>query len=178
MKPREEEIVEQLTELCRVNESVHFDISIPALTGEGTGDICFEDVTYSLSTLNLTLHEIEWLTRLEKISIVHKYLFKQLALNEISRTTYSLFVPTKSNIVYEAPMDYKWKPISIISLIGGVLISIMAIVIVANNTNIVGYDTHYGGGYGYHTLTPYGTLCIGIFVILIGVSTLPKKRKK
>jgi hypothetical protein len=177
MKTREEEVLEVLTRICEVNESVHFDISIPASINEGNGEICFEKVSYPLVELNLTLHEIERLERLEKISVLYRYLFKQLRQHEMSRTRYSLFVPTKTKVVSELLNDTKWKPLSIISLIGGILICAMAILMVANNANIVGYDTYYGGGYGYQTLTPMGALLIGIFVLWVGISTMPKRKK-
>ncbi|MCJ8289669.1 MAG: hypothetical protein HRT58_03905 [Crocinitomicaceae bacterium] len=178
MKAREEEILEQLNELCRVNEYSHFDVSLPTLKEDIEGYLCFEHVSYSLEELQLTLHDIERLERLGKISIVHKFRFKELSQNEISRISYSIFVPSKTEVRYGSPSEDKWKPMTIIALTGGLLICIMAILMVANNANIVGFDTTYGGGYGYHTLTPKATLCLGIFILLIGVFSMPKKRDK
>ena len=178
MKTREEEIYLQLTELCRVNEYAHFDIAVCAIKENGEGYLCFEDTSYSLEELQLTLHDIEHLERLEKISIVHKFRFKELAKDEISRITYGLFVPSTTQIVYGSPNEEKWRPVTIIALVGGILICTLSIIMVANNANIVGYDTNYGGGYSYQTMTPKATLCIGLLILLMGVSLMPKKKKE
>lgn len=178
MKTRDEEILEQLTELCKVNEYAHFDISIPVLTDEISGFLCFESKSYSLEELQLTLHDIEWLERHEKISIVRKFRFKELSQDEIARTSYSLFVPSKTEIFYGSQSTGKWEPSTIIALFGGVIVCAIAILMFAQNASIVGYDTFYGGGYGYHTLTPPMMLFLGLIILFFGIFTIPKRKKK
>ncbi|NVK65880.1 MAG: hypothetical protein HWE22_14900 [Flavobacteriales bacterium] len=178
MKTREEQILEQLTELCRVNEYANFEISVPASTDDGPGILCFENKSYPLDELNLTLHDIERLERLDKISIVRKFRFKELSQNEISRTCYSLFVPTNSEIVYDSPSSQKWRPVTFVALFGGTAMCIVSIIMFYTKTAIVGYDTHYGGGYGYHTLSAPGMLLIGLGILVFGLVMVPWRRKR
>ncbi|PHR26351.1 MAG: hypothetical protein COA38_15070 [Fluviicola sp.] len=178
MKPREEKILEQLTKLCEVNEFANFDVSIPVSTHEASGFISFENKTYSLEELRLTVHDIEWLERLEKISIVRKFRFKELSQNEIARTCYSLFVPSKSEVIYDSPSSRKWRPVTFVALFGGTAMCIVAIIMFSTNTSITGYDTYYGGGYGYHTLTPAAMLFLGIIVFFFGMTLIPWKGKE
>lgn len=177
MKNREDEILEQLTELCRVNEYANFEISVPASIDEGHGFLCFENTRYPLEELNLTLHDIEWLERLEKISIVRKFRFKELSQNELSRTCYSLFVPTNSEIVYASPSSQKWKPVTFVALLGGTAMCIASIIMFSTKTAIVGYDTYHGGGYDYHTLSAPGMLLIGLGILVFGLVMVPWRRK-
>lgn len=176
MKPRQEEIFDQLEELCRINEFANFDISVPANIEGGAGNLCFESKTYSLDELNLSLEDIEWLERLDMLSIVRKHRFKELSQNEISRTTYSLYVPTEITEVHTTPNFI--GAVNYIALIGGILITALGAYMYIQNINLVGYDTYYGGGYGEETLTPQSALLIGVILILAGIIGFYLKSKR
>lgn len=178
MKTRDQIILDQLIELCEVNQSVEFDVSVPIEGQENEIILVFDDREYALSELNITLHEIEWLQRLGKIALVHKLFLKSLNKHEFSRTTYSVFIPPDTDEFYELVNRNEWRPITVISLIGGVLVCLMAVVMIVYNVSLSGYDTHYGGGYSYNTLTPYGALLIGVGVLSVGLFGMPRWWKK
>lgn len=178
MKTRDEEIVEQLAELCKVNECVNFEISVPALRDAGSAFLCFENRSYSLEELRLTLRDIERLEGLEKLFVTRKFRINELSQNEIARTCYSLFVPSKPEMEHSFSPIKMWKPVTFVALLGGATMCIAAIVMFSTHTALVGYDTHYGGGYGYHALYPEGMLLIGLGVLVFGLTMVPWKRRR
>lgn len=125
----------------------------------------------------MTLHEIERLERLGELGKVHSFRFKELKKNEISRTTYNIFASKKIEAYLPSLDKNKWTPLTIISLIGGLSACIGAILMFYHHVNIVGYDTYMSGGYSYETLTPPGVLLLGIFILIIGIIGIPKKKK-
>lgn len=174
---RLQQVLDLITDLCEVHEYSQFEVSVT--TDADTVLFRIQDNVYTLNEMEITIEEIERLERHDQIAIVTLHRFKTLRKNEILRTTYSLFAPSKGPVIYSGRLNEdKWKPLSIIAFFGALLAFVMAVFMLKHNVNIVGYDTFYGGGYGYQTLSVSGVIVLGVFFLFVGLGTMPRKKRK
>lgn len=167
--------MDRLSELCAINKSIQFEISVPILHQQTNTVLVVDQASYKLAELEISLDEVEWLARHEKITIIERVFAEKLEKDEYSRTRYSLLIPSSKTIT-DRPK--KWTPLAVISFVGGFGICVMGVVMSISNVRVVGFDTHYGGGYGYHELTYQGALLIGGLVFVCGLFSMPKWWKK
>lgn len=155
---------ERLKKLCSEHQITNFDISM-SIKDSQYDCLIIAEHRILLSELHLSVKDIEHLLRLSKIKKMPSPYTKTLAADEYSRLTYTVFIPEEvddSSSNFLDPMYY-------ISLGGGFIVLMLGMYLTMHKRGLVSYTTHYLGSYSYETLSPYGALFIGLFLLGIGI---------
>jgi hypothetical protein len=164
-------IYNQISELCTANNTVEFDITVSI---ENEAYFILKEDRIPLSKLNLSILDIQHVLDFHKIVRIREYWLKELATDELYRHTYSLYITLEVDAPEREPKFLRFG--HYIALCGGLMITLLGIYMEINQLNLVGYDTHFGGGYSYKRLTGPGIILIGAILLFMGISGLKRQR--
>lgn len=184
MTSEQERTLKAIIAYCKEKATQNFDV---ITTIEESNEVVYLDVNYKKTLakdIGVTINSLESLVRIEKLELIKTYKTKNLSKKIISRRTFSIEVNHKKVAPFESVTVWIFTHIALVS---GLIILMIGIMLMISKVNLIGYDTNYGGGFSFKTITPSRMILIGIILILVANGLLKqfsrgtkfnKKKKK